>query len=281
MFKLVKEYRFYFTLAILFLIPILSLNTSEKDPSDFNGIDRFIVATIAPFQGLISYGLEETSAFFENYLFLVHLRKDHAAVLEENRKLFNQIHSYKEMEAENHRLRALLEFQSHVSEKKTSAQVISTDVSNEFRLIRINKGSSSGILRGMPVVTHEGVVGKILRTATNYADVITILDNLATVDAIIQRSRARGTLEGATDDLCILRYALRTDDIQEGDIVETSGLGGVYPKGLKLGVVSKVKQKTYGVTQEVEILPSVDFSKLEEVIIIMRNDPLRIESAEF
>ncbi|MBI2711381.1 MAG: rod shape-determining protein MreC, partial [Bdellovibrio sp.] len=111
-----------------------------------------------------------------------------------------------------------------------------------------------------------------LRTTQNTSDVVTILDLLSAVDAIVERSRARGIVEGLTDDVCQLRYALRTDDIQPGDVLISSGLGGIFPKGVTVGTVSKVNRKPYGITQEVEVRPSVDFSKLEEVLVVTNGE---------
>ncbi|MEW6057732.1 MAG: rod shape-determining protein MreC [Bdellovibrionota bacterium] len=279
MFKLIREYRFYCTIALLVLIPILSLNTSNKAIADFNAFDRMVVFITAPVQSAITFSIDHVARFFQNYVFLVNTRRDFTSVVEENRRLLNTIHNFREMEAENKRLRALLQLQDKLEDKKLTAQVIAKDVSSEFRSIRINKGANAGIQRGMAVVTHEGVVGRVLRTTADYSDVITMLDNLSSIDAIVQRTRARGIIEGATDFLCILRYALRTDDIEVGDVVVSSGLDGVYPKGLMLGTVGKVTKKSYGVTQDVEVRPNVDFSKLEEVMVILRPDPHAPQSA--
>ncbi|MEK6580535.1 MAG: rod shape-determining protein MreC, partial [Bdellovibrionota bacterium] len=123
---------------------------------------------------------------------------------------------------------------------------------------------------------NEGTVGRILRTTRNSADIVTVLDMLSAVDAIVERSRARGIVEGLTDEICVLRYTLRTDDVQLGDILITSGLGGIFPKGIPIGVVSKVNRKAFGITQEIEIHPNVDFTKLEEVLVVtnLKDDPL-------
>jgi rod shape-determining protein MreC len=272
MLKLIKEYRFYCTIAVLVFIPVLSLNTSNKPPGDFNFFERALVFVTAPVQALITLTIDHSARFLENYVFLVNTHSEFSSVVEENRKLLNTIHNYKEMEAENKRLRSLLQFQDKIEDKKITAQIIAKDVSSEFRSVRLNKGSNAGIERGMPVVTHEGIVGKILRTTAEYSDVITLLDNLSSIDAIVQRSRARGILEGATDYSCILKYVLRTDDIEVNDTIVSSGLDGIYPKGLLLGTVTKVNKKSYGITQDVEVRPSVDFSKLEEVLVILKPD---------
>jgi rod shape-determining protein MreC len=277
MLKILQEYRFYFTLLVLIFIPILSLNTSNKAGTgaraeDFNAFDRAVVFVTAPIQSVITITIDSTARLVTNYLALVNTNQSYSAALEENRKLLNEIHNFREIEAENKRLRALLQFQAQVEEKKLIAQVIAKDVSTEFRSLRLNKGTSSGIKNGMPVVTHEGIVGRVLRTTAEYSDVITLLDNLSSIDSVVQRSRARGILEGATDFSCILKYVLRTDDIEAGDTIISSGLDGIYPKGILLGTVIRVNKKSYGITQDVEVRPSVDFSKLEEVMVILKPD---------
>jgi rod shape-determining protein MreC len=111
-------------------------------------------------------------------------------------------------------------------------------------------------------------VGRVLRAGKNYADILTILDSSSSVDALIQRSRSRGIAEGLTDDTLTIKYLRRTDDIQIGDLVVSSGIGGIFPKGLTIGKVSSVKKQSFGITQSVEVIPAVDFSKLEEITLI-------------
>jgi rod shape-determining protein MreC len=154
------------------------------------------------------------------------------------------------------------------------ARVIAKDVSTEFRTLRINRGESSGIKKNMAVVTSEGIVGRILRTTPDTSDVVTTLDLNSAIDSINERSRARGVVEGLTEETCQLRFTLRTDDILPGDVLISSGLGGIFPKGVPVGTVSKVRRKPFGITQEVEVRPSVDFSKLEEVLVITHYENL-------
>jgi rod shape-determining protein MreC len=122
------------------------------------------------------------------------------------------------------------------------------------------------------VINAEGVIGRVLRVSEHNADVVTLLDPLSAVDAYIMRSRARGIVEGLTDALCQLKFALRVDDIQPGDILLSSGLGGNFPKGIPVGTVIKVTRKSYGITQKVEVKPSVDFSRIEEVLVVTHAD---------
>lgn len=282
MIKYLKEYRFYIILFMFLLIPVIAIDTSTRAPREYRLYDRAILGLTSPIQGLISWSLEQLAAGYQNYIYLWHTRQDNLALVEENRKLLNVIASLKETQQENVRLRSILKFQEQYRLETVVARVIAKDVSTEFRAIRINRGESSGIRKNMAVVTHEGVVGRILRTTANTADVVTLLDLLSAIDAIDERSRARGVVEGLTDEVCTMRFTLRTDDIQVGDGLVSSGLGGIFPKGVPIGTVSKVNRKKYGITQEVEVRPAVNFSKLEEVIVItnLANDPMFASAEE-
>jgi rod shape-determining protein MreC len=272
MIKYLKQYRFYITLFLFILIPVTAIDTSTRAPRDYRFYDQVIVGLTSPVQALISWSLEQVVSSFENYIFLWHTHQDNLVLLEENRKLLNSIAGLRETEQENLRFRKLLQFEEKFHLRSITARVIATGVSSEFRSIRLNRGESAGVKRNMAVVTSEGIVGRILRTTRKTSDVVTLLDPLSAVDAIVERSRARGIVEGMTDDACKLKYALRTDDIQPGDVLISSGLGGIFPKGVVTGTVSKVDRKPYGITQEVEVRPSVDFTKLEEVLVVSEGD---------
>ena len=269
MIKYLKQYRFYIILFLFILIPVIAIDTSTRSPREYRFYDRIIVGLTSPIQTTISWSLEKLASSFENYIYLWNTHKDNLALLEENRKLLNSIANLRETQQENIRLRKILHFEEKFNIESVVARVIAKDVSTEYRSIRINRGESSGIKKNMAVVTDEGIVGRILRTTQNTSDIVTLLDPLSAVDAIVERSRARGIVEGLTDDACQLKYALRTDDIQPGDILISSGLGGIFPKGVAAGTVSRVNRKPYGITQEVEVRPSVDFSKLEEVLVVL------------
>ena len=268
MFKYLKEYKFYIILFFFILIPVVAIDTSTRAPRDYRFYDRVIVAVTSPIQASIAWTLDLAISAFQNYIYLWNTRQDNLALLEENRKLLNTIVNLREAQEENERLRQLLGFKEKYELKAVVARVIARDVSTEFRAIRINRGESSGIQRDMAVVNSEGIVGRVLRTTASTSDVVTVLDLLSAVDAVVKRSRARGSVEGMTDDICQLRFALRTDDIVPGDLLITSGLGGIFPKGIPVGTVSAVRKKKYGITQEIEVKPSVNFARLEEVIVI-------------
>jgi rod shape-determining protein MreC len=272
MIKYLKQYRFYIILFLFILIPVIAIDTATRAPRDYRFYDRAIVSLTSPIQTMVSWSLEQIALSFENYILLWHTHQDNVALLEENRRLLNSIASLRETQEENIRLRRLLQFEEKLHLRSIVARVIATGVSSEFRSLRLNRGESAGVKRNMAVITNKGIVGRILRTTNSSSDVVTLLDPLSAVDAIVERSRARGIIEGMTDDACQLKYALRTDDIQPGDVLISSGLGGIFPKGVVAGTVSKVNRKPFGITQEVEVQPSVDFTNLEEVLIVTEGD---------
>ncbi len=272
MIKYLREYRFQITLFLFVLLPIVAIDTSTRAPRDYRFYDRWILTITAPVQGSLQWLLDRAVSGFQNYVYLLNTRKENLELVESNRRLLSEISQLRETQRENARLRTMLGFQETMKLKSIIARVIAKDASTEFRAIRLNRGESSGVLKDMAVITAEGVVGRVIRTTAETADVVTIVDTLSAIDAIDERSRARGIVEGMTEDLCQLIYALRTDDIAPGDVLISSGLGGIFPKGVPVGTVSRVTRKLYGTTQEVEVRPAVDFSKLEEVMVVVAQE---------
>jgi rod shape-determining protein MreC len=272
MFKLIKQYRFYLILLLFLLIPVLSIDTVNRSPRDYKAYDNIALAITTPFEIAIHWTLDSVVGIYQNYLSLWNTKNENKSLIDENRKLVNTILNLRELEQENIRLRDLLQFKETYHVDTVLARIIAKDVSTEFRTLRINRGSSSGIQANMAVINSEGVVGRILRVSEDTADVVSLLDPLSAIDSYILRSRVRGIVEGLTDTLCQLKFALRVDDIQPGDILLSSGLGGNFPKGVPVGTVIKVTRKSYGITQKVEVKPSVDFSRIEEVLVVTRAD---------
>jgi rod shape-determining protein MreC len=120
----------------------------------------------------------------------------------------------------------------------------------------------------MAVAAADGVVGRVIEVFPNAAKVLLITDPNSGVDVIVQRTRAQGIMEGRIEESCILKYVKKSDDVQVGDRIITSGLGGIFPKGLLAGKVTKVERKRPGIFQAVEVDPTADLSRLEEVLIL-------------
>jgi rod shape-determining protein MreC len=134
----------------------------------------------------------------------------------------------------------------------------------------IDKGSSDGLQKGLPVVLPTGIAGQVIEVSGRYAKVMLIIDRNSAVDALVQRSRARGIIKGASADRCRFEFVLRKHDVQIGDTVIASGLDGVYPKGLRIGRVTDLSERSSDIFYEIMVTPFVDYEKLEEVLVILR-----------
>ncbi len=181
---------------------------------------------------------------------------------------------YREVLATNLRLQQLLQFKNTTDQPVIAAQVIGMDPTGWFQSVIIDKGKNAGIKLNMPVVNAEGVVGRLVAVSHNYSKVLLIIDQNSAVDCIIQRSRDNGIVKGLSSKVCTLDYVLKSSDVRVGDIVVTSGLGGIFPKGIPVGEVIDVKDPAGELFKDVKIRPVVDFSKLEELLVILKEDTL-------
>jgi len=274
MFKFLKEKRLTIIIVFLILLPLLFLSSSSKARKEMAWYDRVIFYMTHPIQELITNTVEGAFSFFDNYVNLIDTKEKNKKLKKQLSSITQEARQLREVQLENERLRALLNFKQRVSPFMIPAQVISKDISNEFETIRINKGSRDNIKKDMAVVTPQGIVGRIIKVTSNYSTVLTIIDPASRIDGIIQRSRARGVISGVSGGNCIMEYVRRTDDVKEGDEVISSGLAGIFPKGLHIGKVYKVIKKPYGISQYIEIKPDVEFSKIEEIFVVLGVEPI-------
>lgn len=257
-------------LVVFFNMTMLSV-TSKRSVSAPSGMGKILVPIVSPFQKAVARSIRSVKGVWEDYFFLVRVSKEnrelrHALNLSNEKK-----NHYKEMELFNSRLREFLKFKNQTQRDVLAAEVISKDSSAWFKTIMIDKGRLDGVEKGLPVVVPEGIAGQVIDVADRYSKVLLIIDRNSAVDGLVQRTRARGIIKGETEDTCVFQYALRKEDVKAQDIIVSSGLDGVYPKGLLVGEVSEVVRRNAGIFQEVTISPFVNFEKLEEVLVVLTN----------
>ena len=269
--KLINRYR-HFLLAVILLLSTLllySYNLRQRGATTF--FEREVLTLAEPFQSAFDAVGDYFSGLWKNYLWLIDTRQENLHLVQENRELRANLNQVEEIRLQNERLRHLLSFVDEIDRPALPAQVIGEDASSWARTVIVDKGTHAGLRDGLPVVSAEGVVGRVIKTAPNSARVLLITDASSAVAALVQRTRTRGVAHGLGDELS-LDYALRTADIVEGDLLITSGMGGIFPKGLTIGRVKQVKKDQFGLFQEVRVSPAADFSHLEEVLIILGED---------
>ncbi len=174
---------------------------------------------------------------------------------------------YQEGHHEAQRLRSLLALQDDYDFNFVAARVIGREQIGLSSTILINKGSADGLKVGMPVMAALGLVGRVIDASWHSAKVLPLIDENSNIDAIVQRNRTQGMIRGAGSRGCVLKYISKIQDVQEGDIIISSGIGGVFPKGMMIGQVNHVDRLDAGLFLRINVTPSIDFSKLEEVLV--------------
>jgi len=271
MFDFLKRFRLFFTAVFFLLIAFLILSWYSQEGQETSIIQKVLMEVSFPFQQGIQNTYRWVKGVEEDYIFLHRVQQENrelkrmiSALEEENNRL-------KESLLTEERLRRLSVLQSQVPYSSKVAQVYARGPSSWFKTILINRGEEDGVSKDMAVVASEGVVGRVIEVSPDTAKVLLITDANSSVDVIVQRSRAQGIMEGRADEICLIKYVQKKEDVQVGDRVITSGLGGIFPKGLMVGTVSKVDRKRPGIFQHIEVAPSVDLSKLEEVLVLGEN----------
>jgi len=231
--------------------------------------ERTLINVFSPLQEAISQGKIFIKHSVDDYIANSKASKENRFLLHQILELEKELFSANEVQLENNRLRQLLQFGEELQVKKVLAQVVSWDGSSDYKVLRINKGAQDGIRLQSPVVTSQGLVGHIYRLTDSYADVLTILDAGHRVDVLVQQERSHGILEGTGKSVSQLKYIPLTEKIELSDIVLTSSLGQLYPKGIRVGKITRIERESYSLTQRIEVMPSVDFSSLEEVVVFI------------
>jgi rod shape-determining protein MreC len=206
--------------------------------------------------------------FRENYNTLAGFKAENERLRARIQALEAEKQRLLEAEATNLRLKQLLDFRNQLSGKPIVASIIANSANSWFQSCVLNKGSADGIRRGMAVVTPVGVVGKVVSVTPGTAKVLLLTDPNSGIDVLVQRTRARGIVSGSLENGTVLKYVKRSEDIQEGDRLITSGMDGVFPKGMLVGTVIKVRKQHLGLFQFVEVLPAVQSSRVEDVLVV-------------
>lgn len=262
---LFKKYWKFFALGI-FLIASLSYYSFHLRHKDTpSTLERHLLTLVYPLQKSVILTTDGVAAIWANLFGSSDAETER--LRSENAQLKEQLVDHKELQQENERLRKLISFSAQRDEKMVTAQVIGVDATSWFRSITIDRGSSDLIREGMAVVSAYGVVGRVVTCTPHSSRVLLLVDASSKLSTLIERTRARAICRGDGDSMN-LDYLPLTDDVQVGDLLVTSGLGGGFPKGLIVGAVSRVDKRGYGMFQTVKVEPAVDFEHLEEVLVI-------------
>lgn len=256
------------SVMIILLLPLISINMQRKPFVQiwYNKPFSFLASVTQSSFFSFSDGVRGNT---QMYLNLIGIKRENQNLKSENQRLMAMIQAQEELGKENERLNQLINFKNHSKMDLVAARVMSKDLLSDHNTLQISKGTVHGIKAGQAVITVSGVVGYIFKPESFSAQVLLITDRYSVVDGIIARSRARGIVEGKNASTCLLRYLEKSEDIQVGDLVVTSGLDNIFPKGFPVATVESIENKNYAISAQVELRPVVDSNKVEEVFVIV------------
>lgn len=268
-----KNKRLKRVLKVLLVVFLFSLILWRLKEGGKEGISRPEEVLLSGLTFLQKGGREAGRKFGQvgkNFAKINELEKENKRLRKENLRLQARNNRLYEYYLKQKHLLKLLKFKEETPFSQETARVIARDPTNWFATLTIDKGELSGLKRGMPVVTEEGLAGRIFKLNKTSAKVLLLSDENSTLGARVQRTREAGIIVGEGGGLCCLKYLSRNSDVEVGDKVITSGLSETIPGGIIIGEVSKVKRKNSSLSPRVEIKSAVNFGRLEEVLVIKR-----------
>jgi rod shape-determining protein MreC len=268
---LIRRYRELLLVAVLLLLPLAVFFANAKRPVEQTRADRFLLAVTAPLERVVGAVVVGTLEAWNGYLALRGSHERAAALFRENARLQLELQELQQERAENDRLRRMVALaDSGPRRSYLGARVIGARLAPAgLQLVTIDKGADDGLTRAMPVVVADGVVGRVHTLTSHSADVLLAVDRNSSIAVRVERTRARANVRGlGRPDLCRLDYALRAEDVIEGDLLVTSGTDAVFPPGLPVGRATRMQRAAHGLFQEGAVIPAVDPTRLEEVLVV-------------
>jgi rod shape-determining protein MreC len=275
---LIRRYHELILVAALLLVPLGVYVAHAKAPGERSRVDRVVLAVTTPLERLLAWSITGTLRSWHGY---VSLRGAHERARELDRSVAGleiENERLRQQQLENDRLLRLLSLAEATPERRwIAARVIGVGMGPAaFQTLTLDRGSDDGVVRMMPVVVADGVVGRIRSVTGHTADVLLVIDRNSSIAVRVERTRARANVRGnGKPGSARLDYALRSEDMIEGDRLVTSGTDGVFPRGLLVGTVTGIQRRPHGLFQTADVIPAVDPTRVEEVLVITAVDGAR------
>ena len=267
--RLLLRYRRTLILSSALLASFVLMTLQVRSHSALTDLTkRILLTSVSPFLRIAAASKTATVSVWNEYIDLRRVRRDNQLFREEVRQLREQVGELRETALEHARLSQLLEMGNRAGAEAVAVKIIGKDATNWFRTILIDRGTNAGIRRHMTVVAGEGLVGRVVDVTALASRVQLITDPESAVGCLVQRSRVTGVATGSQGGTVQIRYLPQMADVTVGDRVITSGMGGTIPKGIPLGRVIRSSRPSGALFQETEVQPLVNFSRLEEVLVL-------------
>jgi rod shape-determining protein MreC len=263
-------------IAVILHVALISAQVSTR-----TGVPLIEVVTFGAFaevQRLTMSLVGGVRGFWSGYIALQQVQSENLTLRRENDTLQVRLQEQRALAERAQSLRRLLELRERAGLETMAAEIIAANASTEFRTVTIDRGSQDGVVADQAVIAPGGVVGRIILPSPRAARVQLLIDRNAAAGALIERSRVQGVAVGRGDGELRLDYVPVTADVRLGDLIVTSGIDGIYPKGFVMGTVETVERGA-GTYHVIRVRPAVDFTRLEEVLIVLTPPPAHEEGA--
>ena len=226
-----------------------------------------------PVQRAVALPAQVMRGAWERYVSLVGVNEQNEALLHEVARLVEENLQLREALVASGQLQRVAEMRDDFEVPMLPTELVGSDVSPFFHSVLLDRGRSDGVRSGMPVISETGLVGLVVATSSRASKTMLLLDRQLAIDGTVQRSRARGIVRGRGDDAPLFEFVARGGDVEPGDLLITSGLDGVYPKGLLIGTVTEVEPPGAKLLRRAKVEPAVDFGRLEQAFVMLRRGP--------
>jgi rod shape-determining protein MreC len=275
--ELLKRLGAPFALVSLLLLATLAMVGDSRDLRSRRETlpwwQGWVIDVVAPIQTLVSAPVSAVADVWNGYLNLVEVRGENEGLRERVAELEETNLQFREALVASGHLQRIASMRQNFEVPMLPAHVVGVDVSLWFRSVVIDRGREHGINSGNPLITNGGLVGLVTAASMQASRAMLLLDRQSAVDGVVQRSRARGVVRGTGSGMLTFEFEARVGDVRPGDVLITSGLDAVYPKGLRIGEVTEIFDPEGDLIQSAMLRPTVDFGRLEQVFVMFHRGP--------
>ena len=271
--RLLARYRRPVILTTALVLSFLLMTLQVRHESGVVTFTRqALLFVVSPFIKVTSATIRGVTGTWRDYVDLRALREENKRLQLETTTLKRRLEQLQDQALETQRLERLLAMRQASRAEFLTARVVGKDATNWFKTILLDRGSLEGIRRNQSVLAPDGLVGRVVEVTPSSARVQLLTDPVSAVGGLIQRTRVTGIVSGSLGAGARVRYLPLMADVAVGDEVLTSGMGGVFPKGILIGRITSVERKSGALFQEATLQSAVDLSRLEEVLILTNLD---------
>lgn len=269
--EFLKKYENIILLLALFLLASALLVSNVDKDSEPNFLERAVLTVFTPIQKGVTLTIRNIADVWDHYLYLINTSRQNKELFQivdqmrmKNMLLVEELKKYR-------RVDQLLSLQSLNKGRFQMANVVAWDSTNQAQTLVIDRGTQEGVKEGMVVMTHRGLIGRVVNSTRHASRVLMVTDARSAIDAYIQEGRARLIVVGQNKTTSFVKYLSLDARATVGDIVISSGLGGIYPKGLPIGKISRLERGTDRLFYKAELELSAELNRIEEVLVMIDN----------